>query len=99
MRGACSAKRPNSGVAVGVQFEGNSKEEEVAVLYVGAVKDGSRSVPNMTCERCEDFFKMTRTEMLQSKHLIESRQTLSHTHEKKKKKNARVVVCLHTPRR
>ena len=56
------------------------------------MKGGSRSVLNMACERCEDFFKMTRTEMLQSKHLIESRQTLSHTHEK----NARVVLCLHS---
>ena len=45
----CSANRPNSGVAVGVQFGGNNREEEVVVLCV-AVKSGSSSVLNMACE-------------------------------------------------
>ena len=37
MRGDCSANRPNSGVAVGAQFEGNRCVEEVDVLCEGAV--------------------------------------------------------------
>ena len=42
-----SANRPKNGVAVGVQFAGGkSKEEEVDVLCVRAVKGGSSRVLN-----------------------------------------------------
>ena len=37
-----AASRRSVGVAVGVQFEGNNKEEVVDVLCVGAVKIGSK---------------------------------------------------------
>ena len=81
MKEDCSANRLNSGAADGVQLEENSREEEVEVLCVGAVKGGSSSVLNMACELCDDCFEMTRTEMLQSKHLSLV-GPLSHTHEK-----------------
>ena len=45
-----SANRPSSGVTLGVQFEGNSGEEEVDVLCGGAVNGGSSRVRNMACE-------------------------------------------------
>ena len=39
------------------------------MLSAGAVKGGPSCVLNMACELCDDCFKMTRAEMLQSKHL------------------------------
>ena len=54
MRGDCSANRPNSGTAGGVQVEVNSKEGEVEVPRVGAVEGASRSVLHMACEMCYD---------------------------------------------
>ena len=51
------------------------------MLCVGAVKGGSNSVLNMACELCDDCLKMTRTEIA-AIQTLESRQTLSHTHEK-----------------
>ena len=68
VRGDWSANRPISGAADGVQFEANSWEEEVEVLCVGAVKSGPSSALNMACELCDDWSKMARTEILQSKH-------------------------------
>ena len=69
-----------SGVAVGVQFEGSSREEEV-VCSAGSVTGGSCSVLNMACELCENSFEddAHRNETIQTR---ESRQTLSHAHEK-----------------
>ena len=55
VRGDCSANRPSSGVAAGVQFEGDSSEEEVDVLCEGDVNGRSRRVRNMACERCGFF--------------------------------------------
>ena len=73
MKGDCSANRPNSGVAVGVQFEGNNKEEVVEGFCVGAVETAvgyaSSTALEMACELCEDCFQMTRAGMLQSKSL------------------------------
>ena len=88
MRGDCSANWPNSEVAVGVQFEENSREEEVGVLCDGAVNGGSGSVQNMACERCQCFLKMTRTEMMQYKHLSLVRPRVTRT-----RKNLRVQAC------
>ena len=52
---------------MGVQFERNNSEEEVDVLCESAVNSGSSGVRNMA--RVCFFFFMTRTEMLQFKHL------------------------------
>ena len=46
VEGDCTANRPNSGVANGVQVEGNSREN----FSRGAVKGGSSAVLNMACE-------------------------------------------------
>ena len=56
VRRDCSPNRPISGVAVGVQFEGYSCEEEVDVLCEGAVNGGPSTVRNTVCERCENYF-------------------------------------------
>ena len=52
--GECSANRPNSGEAVGVQFARNNKVEVIERLCVGpvegAVRSASSSVLNMACE-------------------------------------------------
>ena len=81
MKRDCSASRPNSVAAVGVQFEGNSPEEAADVLWVGAVKGGSRNVVNIACELCEDCFldDSHRNAAIQTS---EPRRTLSHAHEK-----------------
>ena len=88
MKRDCRGNRLNSGVAEGVQYEGNIWEDEVEVPYVGTVKGGSSCVLNMACELCDACFKMTRTEMLQSKHLSLV-GPLSHTHDKNLCKRAR----------
>ena len=82
MRGACSANRTNSGVAVGVQFEGNSSEEEVNVLCEGAVNGGSSGVRNVACEFCKFCF-LDDTHRNAAIQTLELCQALSHTHEKK----------------
>ena len=52
--------------------EGSSKEEVVEGFCVGAVecavKDASSSVLNRACEMDESCFKVTRTELHQTKH-------------------------------
>ena len=51
------------------EFARKSGEEEIDVFCEGAVQGGPSSVLNLACEHCDNCFKMTRTEMLQSKHL------------------------------
>ena len=46
----------NSGVAIGVQFERNSSEDQIHVLCEGAVSGGSSNVRNMAWERGESSF-------------------------------------------
>ena len=79
-------------MAVGVQFERNSRREEVDVLCEGAVNGGPSSVLNMACERCEDSFKDDehRNAALQT---LESRQTLSHAHERDLRVQSECTVC------
>ena len=57
MSGDCSANRPNSGVEVVGQCEGNSREDEVGVLCEGDVSGVSISVRNVACERGDESFR------------------------------------------
>ena len=57
MRGDCSANRPNSGVAVVGQCEGNSGEDEFGKLCEGDVSGGSISMRHMECARGDESLR------------------------------------------
>ena len=86
--GECSANRPNSGVEVVVQCEGNSSEGDVEVVCEGAVSAASSNVRHMASEERIPF------EMPRTKNHCNA--CLSHAREKFSRVNACEVSVLFT---
>ena len=92
VRGDCSAIRPNSESQLESILKETVGEKKSMSLCEGAVNGGPSSVLNMACERREDSFKDDehRNAALQT---LESRQTLSHAHERGLRVQSECTVC------